>query len=160
MQNHFSETGTALSSSYKDNDDDRWGPKNAIDGLWSDSDGLLFQSKKENMPWIQWHLPNTTQMIGIMISGRNRHSEGYLKHIEVRAGTSFVEDDFTGKMKINELCGTFDGPGKDRRVYTIMCKNAIKADYVTVQILDLDSILEINELELITKSQGMYFHFF
>ena len=149
-----------MSSSYKDDDDDRWGPKNAIDGLWSDSDGLLFQSKKENMPWIQWHLPNTTQMIGIMISGRNRHSEGYLKHLEVRAGTSFVEDDFTGKMKINELCGTFDGPGKDRRVYTIMCKNTIKADYVTVQILDLDSILEINELELITKSQGMYFHFF
>ena len=35
-----------MSSSIKDDDDDRWGPKNAIDGLWSDSDGLLFQSKK------------------------------------------------------------------------------------------------------------------
>ena len=93
-------------------------------------------------------------MIGIMISSRNRHSAGELKHLEVRAGTSFVEDDFTGKMKINELCGTLDGPGKNRRVYTIMCKNEIEADYVTLQILDLDSVLEINELEIITKSQG------
>ena len=152
----FLETGTAISSSTKNDDDDTWGPKNAIDGLWSDTDGLLFQSKEENMPWIQWHLPNTTSVAGIMISSRNRHSEGYLKHLEVRAGTSFVEADFTGKMKINDLCGTFDGPGKDRRVYTIMCEKEIKADYVTLQILDLNSILQVNELEIITKSQGTY----
>ena len=106
------------------------------------------------MPWIQWHLPKTTQMIGIMISSRNRLSAGQLKHLEVRAGTSFVEDNFTGKMRINELCGSFDGPGKNRRVYTIMCKNEIEADYVSLQILDLDSVLEINELEIIPKSQG------
>ena len=106
------------------------------------------------MPWIQWHLPKTTQMIGIMISSRNRLSAGHLKHLEVRAGTSFVEDNFTGKMRINELCGSFDGPAKNRRVYTIMCKNDIEADYVSLQILDLDSVLEINELEIITKSQG------
>ena len=106
------------------------------------------------MPWIQWHLPNTTNMIGVMISSRNRYTNDQLKHLEIRAGTSFVEKDFTGKMKINELCGTFDGPGKDRRVYTIMCTTDIKADYVTLQILDLNATLQINELEIITKSQG------
>ena len=149
-------TGSAISSSIYVDDDEKWGPKNAIDGLWSDTEGLLFRSKIEHMPWIQWHLPNTTNMIGIMISNRNRHSDGYLKHVEVRAGTAYVESDFTGKMKINDQCGTLDGPGKDRRVYTIMCKNEIKADYVSVQILDLNSTLQINELEIIHKSEGMH----
>jgi len=108
------------------------------------------------MPWIQWHLPNTTNMIGIMISSRNRELSDALRHLEIRAGTSFVGKDFKGKMTINELCGTFKGPGKDRRVYTVMCGKEIQAEYVTLQILDLDSVLEINELEIITKSQGKF----
>ena len=151
------DTGSAIASSTYLNDTARWGPENAIDGLWSSSPGYLFRSNEEDMPWIQWHLPKSTNVAGIMISNRNSDGGELLKHVEIRAGSAFLDQSlgFTGKININELCGTFVGPGSDRRVYTVMCEKEILADYVSLQILDLKATLQINELEIITKAQGI-----
>ena len=75
--------------------------------------------------------------------------------VEIRAGIDSVAADASKRIKINELCGTFKGPGVNRRVYTVMCKKEIVANYVTLQIVDTDSILQINELEIIPASKGM-----
>ena len=151
----FAVTGKATASStYKDNDD-KWGPHNAIDGLWSDTTTYFFSSKKEHMPWLQWRLHNQTKIAGVVISNRNQMGGENLVDVEIRAGIDSVAADASKRIKINELCGTFKGPGANRRVYTVMCKKEIVANYVTLQIVDTDSILQINELEIIPASKGM-----
>ena len=40
-------------------------------------------------------------------------------------------------------------------MYTIMCGTSIEADYITVQMMDDDATLYINELEVIGHLEGM-----
>ena len=58
------------------------------------------------------------------------------------------------KIDINQVCGTYKGPGQDGKTYTINCDSALLAKYVTVQIVPHvefpktvpESYLQINEL--------------
>ena len=113
------------------------------------------------MPWLQWPLGSRTTMIGITISNPNYNTSNgggeNLRNVEIRAGLGHLGPDFKGKISKNEICGKFEGPGDSRRAYTIMCEKEIVADYVTLQILDDNANLQINELEIITKSEGTHY---
>ena len=105
------------------------------------------------MPWLQWHLPDTTKVAGITIS-TSRFEGELLKNIEVRAGFSSLDSNFKGKIKVNKFCDKFIGPGANRRSYTILCSVPIPADTITVQTMENKTQLQINEIELITTSEG------
>ena len=106
------------------------------------------------MPWLQWHLPVTTNVIGVTIS-TSRLEGGLLKNLEVRAGSIEIDSRFKGRIgPTNKYCGKFIGPGANRRSYTILCEEPTLADFITIQILENNTQLQINEIELITTSEG------
>ena len=104
------------------------------------------------MPWLQWHLPAKTKIIGLTISTPYTYIGGeQLRNVEVRAGATNVDSSLKGRIAVNKLCGKFTGPGANRRAYTIVCENSIPADFITLQTLKNNATLQINELELITS---------
>lgn len=151
QNNYF--TGTFSSSSIFDDKSNIWGPQFAGDAIWSTSNENLFATYIEDMPWLQWHLPDKAKVAGITIS-TSRFEGELLKNIEVRAGFSALNSNFKGKIKVNKFCGKFIGPGTNRRSYTILCSDPIPADVITVQTMENKTQLQINEIELITTSEG------
>ena len=77
-----------------------------------------------------------------------------LESIEVRAGRSFTDDDFSGIITKNKVCGSFKGPGERGGVYTVKCKEAILSDVITVQLKDDNSILQISSINIEKDVQG------
>ena len=105
------------------------------------------------MPWLQWHLPEKENVVGITISIPSVGGE-LLRNVEVRAGLTNVNPEHKGKISENKFCGKFVGPGGNRRAYTILCESKISANFITIQMLEENSQLQINELELVTSSTG------
>lgn len=133
---------------------DKQGPEFAIDGHWSNSLERMFVSNKENMPWFQWHLPNHEDIIGIYISDVNGYKKFETK-IEVRAGINQVDSDFKGKIGINTLCKQMPIFGGEDKVHSVICDKHILAEFVTIQIIDANTTIQINELEIIRNSEGI-----
>ena len=76
-------------------------------------------------------------------------------NIEVRAGTTPIPGNYKGPIRKNTLCGKIEVRGGEDRVYTTMCDTSIDADYITVQVMDDDATLYINELEVIDHLEGI-----
>ena len=154
----FTGSKNLTSSSIFENDQDRYGPQNLITGSFYSFIGPYFKSKKEDFPWVQWKLPRKVSIAGITLVGRDCPSKSpdcpVLRDIEVRAGTSFVDDNFTGIIAKNKLCGSFEGPGDEGGIYTINCKNTILADVITVQLKDDDSVLQISSMHAEKDEKG------
>merc|ERR1719319_1815438 len=73
-----------------------------------------------------------------------------LKNVEIRAGIDKVPNGTIRKMlDINSVCGIYEGPGKTGSVEKIDFKKPILAKYITVQLKDKKSILQVNQLELV-----------
>ena len=91
-------------------------------------------------------------MAGITLVGRDCPSKSsdcpVLRDIEVRAGSSYVEDEYSGIITTNELCGSFKGPGHEGGIYTIKCKSSMVVDVITVQLKDDDSLLQISSMHI------------
>ena len=107
------------------------------------------------MPWLQLRLNNRTNIMGVVIStpnkdGPNSHGGNNFRNVEIRAGLEHISSQFRGQLTVNTVCGKFKGPGINRRAYLIVCDENIEADFVTVQILDDNATLSINELEIIS----------
>ena len=122
----------------------------------------MFYSNREKLPWLQWKLPNETTVIGIAISDeynispfKNDTAKEDLLNFEVRAGMTSLAPNFRGEINVNSLCGKVEKRGGEDRVYVVQCKEPIQARYVTVQLIDDNTILHINELEIIKASEGM-----
>ena len=101
--------------------------------------------------------------MGIAISDRysitafkntTTHSANDLVNIEIRAGITPIHGSYKGLIRANELCGKIEVRGGEDRVYTIMCEKSIQSDYITVQMIDDDVMLYINELEVIDHLEG------
>ena len=113
------------------------------------------------MPWIQWNLQNRTSIKGISISNeygiskyKNITHKDELVNFEVRAGLTSLPETHSGKIQINQLCGTMEIRGGEDRVYPVICDKSIRADYVTIQVMDDNAMLQINELEIIKDIDG------
>ena len=145
--------GNFSSSSIFDDKSQHWGPQYAADGKWSKNNEGIFSSKTERMPWLQWQLPEKENVVGITISTPSVEGE-LLRNVEIRAGTTKLEAGYRGKISTNTFCGKFSGPGGNRRAYTILCESKILADFISIQMLEENSQLQINELELVTSSTG------
>ena len=74
--------------------------------------------------------------------------------IEIRAGITRIHRSYKGPIRTNKLCGRIEVRGGEDRAYTIMCETSIDADYITVQMMDDDATLYINELEVIDHLEG------
>ena len=145
----------------------RYGPRFAVDGEWATRSYNVYTSKVEKMPWLQWNLPNRTNVFGISISNeygiskfKNNTNKNELVNFEVRAGLrsmsdlpDFAPEHYNGKISINELCGRIEIRGGEDRVYPIICSKSILADFITIQMIDDNAMLQINELELIKESK-------
>ena len=114
----------------------------------------IFSSSREDYPWLEWHLPTRSKIVGISITDRFYDIGDNLENIEIRAGTTSIDTNHRGKIIMNQFCGSFRGPGKNKRVYVVMCKEEIMADYITLQRMETDSILVISEIEIITEQEG------
>ena len=97
---------------------------------------------------------------GLIVNHSNRACCGdRFKNVEVRAGSDDIKTDakFSGTITINHLCNKFSGTAQAGRAETIYCSSPIMANYITVQILDDDSILEINEMDVIIPEGKCYY---
>lgn len=155
--------GSAIASSINRDQNRKYGPGFAIDGLWATKGYNIFTSKVEKLPWLQWKLPNRTHIIGLAISDRyaiapfknhTTHSTNDLLNIEVRAGALPIYGGYKGIIRSNQLCGRIEVRGGEDRVYTIMCGKSIYTNYITVQLIDDGVALHINELEVIDHLEG------
>ena len=150
------------SSIYKDQRD-RYSPRFAVDGEWSTRSYNVYTSKIEKMPWLQWNLPNKTKIKGVSMSNEygiskfknNTHKNDLVK-FEVRAGLSSLPETHKGKIAINQLCGKIEIRGGEDRVYPVICDKSILADYITIQVIDDNAMLQINELEIIEDTVGKF----
>ena len=79
-----------------------------------------------------------------------------MRDIEIRVGNASFTTNSKGKIINNVICGVFKGPGDSGEDYTILCKQEVLADYVSIQILDDKATLQINQLRLETSSKGIF----
>ena len=134
------------------------GPQYVNDGILSTNSHGIFISSWEDYPWLQWHLPILTRITAVSTANGKDCCGERLKNVEIRAGMDNVNStvqafNLQGRIVANEICGNFEGPGEDGKVYTIKCGAPIFANYITVQIINQEqSILQINELKFITDS--------
>ena len=78
------------------------------------------------------------------------------RNFEVRVGNEPVSHGTKDRILSNELCGKFVRyDDNDRKVYMIMCEKQFFVEYVTIQIIEKNVQLAINELEVITTSEGI-----
>ena len=142
--------GSVYASSTLQSDSDKWGPHLAIDGKYSSTNEGLYISENETYPWHMRMFDQPMRLVGVKIYNRKDCCGNRLKSVEVRAGKQIIDANFNGKIKANTLCGTFDGPGVDRGVYTVTCLHPIEANIVTLQIVESGhQILELDEVEYI-----------
>ena len=80
-----------------------------------------------------------------------------LANLEIRSG--FIElKNISGaeKIKSNQICGGFVGPGENGQIYNIDCETPIPSKYITLQIISNDTfpenpqrnILQLNEVQI------------
>ena len=130
----------------------------SIGKLYYDKNGNLdVYLKKEDNPWLQWHLKEKVSVKELSISNRKDSYGNRLRQVELRAGVNGIHHSFRGRITTNELCGKFDGPGENGKEYIIKCKSPIVADYVTVQIVDKNSFLQLNEIYIINRGMTLLF---
>ena len=152
------EPGNSIASSVYQNISSKFSSNFAIDGLWpvhkENASLNMFASAREDWPWLEWHLPGPSYVVGVSITDRFYDIGDNLENIEIRAGTTSINSMLKGKIVANELCGILKGPGENKRVYTVMCENEILADYITLQRMETNSTLVISEIETITRENG------
>ena len=152
--------GAALSSSVRRNQKQNYGPQFAVDNMWS-FDCVqcenTFISQKEDSPWLQWHLPVKRNISGVRVSFSNVVDNYQLsKTYVIRTADDPVLFKKNRVLAKNEVCGKLivDFPVDERKVYTIMCKTNLLAEYITIQSVDKSTMLGINELEIISSNEG------
>ena len=140
------------SSSYDNyhyyNDNDAYKPVYAIDGKISREQVDFFHSKEENYPWFQLWIPEG-YVTGVKIAPRYDYDTKRFQNIEFRAGMATVVDGYKGKLTINEKVGFFTGPATPGQNYTILFDKTVLAKYITIQRMEENAILEINEVMLL-----------
>ena len=152
--------GSALSSSIRRNQKQNYGPQFAVDNMWS-FDCVqcenTFISRKEDSPWLQWHLPVKRNISGVRVSFSNVVDNNQLsKTYIIRTVDNPVLFKKNRVLAKNEVCGKLivDFPVDERKVYTIMCKINLLAEYITIQNVDKSTKLAINEIEIISSNEG------
>ena len=101
-----------MASSVFQNNVTNYGPDFAIDRRWSSTaNKQLYVSKAENMPWFQLTLPEITNVIGVSISDEAKPTPMKPMRLEARAGMVLLENEFKGRILINQICGGVEEEG-------------------------------------------------
>merc|ERR1712106_1039010 len=131
---------------------ENFGPQLAIDGFVSDYGWHYFATQGQDNPWIEFKLA-TTKIISSITITLTTHGGSVFKNVEIRAGMEMVgEADVDSIVNINTVCDIFEGPGVKNTAYTIECTEPIEAKYLTIQIKNVDTYLQINELQINDES--------
>ena len=106
-----------------------------------------FSTKAENYPWLQVELKKVAYVTRVIII--NRHVLGSrTKDLEVRVGDNKYEG-INQKIIKNNLCATYQGPGKNGEKIALDCTEAMKGRYVSVQLIhDVRTVLNLDEIEI------------
>ena len=140
----------SLASSTRYSDLPNYGPQLAIDGKFCNERVGFYHSIKENYPWHMRVLGDEILLTGVKLHNRQDCCGNRLKSVEVRAGKHVIEVNYKGKITANDVCGTFDGPGKNGGVHTVMCEYPISASVITLQIIETgEQILQLDEIDYI-----------
>ena len=155
------------SSSVRQNADEIFGPKFAIDNCYKDVSKQSFVSRQEDFPWFQWMVAEYTKkrkqikLTEVIITiprhccSYNTLGNGTLEEqFEVRAGLDKVDSSFRGQIKKNQACESYrpanpvfvDGEYAKYVFFCNLKQKFIKTTYITVQILG-NSSLAISEID-------------
>ena len=138
-----------LPSSVHDDNKDTWGSQFSIDGLLSTTIIHYFHSKIENYPWLQIELSAPTEVSNVKIINRKDCCYDRFKNVEIRAGMNDVSAGTSNQLlAINTVCATFEGPPSTNEDINLRCGAPILAKFITIQLKDEDSILQINEFKI------------
>ena len=91
---------------------------------------------------------------GVHLILPNVWSSGQLPNIEVRAGMAATPAGFDGKIEVNTRCGAYEAPTEAGGEFDIMCEEPILANFITVQMLNDDSVLPIDELKILKDANS------
>ena len=122
-------------------------PSNLIDGnprsFYASSD------TPRAWPWVQIELNVECEVNEVKINNREDCCGGRLSDVEVRVGNEEVTSHDQKGLSTNELCGKFDGPGRNAEVVVIECTTHVTGKYVTIQIKDRTvTAMNIGEVEV------------
>ena len=131
----------------------------AIDGKIATGNNLFFHSSTEDYPWLQIKVTGPQEVSVLKIVNRHGCCGNKLQNVEIRAGLNPVTSGFKGLLTQNEKVGFFTGPGVDGGTYNITFEARLTALYVTLQIIDRDSILQVNEATVTDEGKSLTSHY-
>lgn len=122
--------------------------KKAIDG----NRETTFSSSgyNEMNPWLQVELQEIGSVDRVIIFNRKDCCGERTKNMRVSAGlTKFTTGINTLDIPENEICATYEGPGKDGEEIWIDCKASMIGRYVSVQLMQTtEAILNFGEIKI------------
>ena len=120
--------------------------KNVLD---KNIDSIFASEDRGGFHWIRLELLKTSKVHHIMIWNRKSYGNR-LKNLEIRVGSDEIDQGKAdnGLITENTHCGLFAGPGRNGEVITIKCTKPTDGKYVTLQMKDETSILNIAEVEV------------
>ena len=83
-----------------------------------------------------------------MIKNRRDGYGNRLKNLEIRVGSEAINKLKTGMITKNTLCAIYAGPGGNGEIITIKFKTPTDGKYVTLQLKDNPTIMNIAEVEV------------
>ena len=121
-----------------------FGPDKAIDNNIETTFHSAIHPTEEVNPWLQIELENVSTVHQVIV--HNRKIEGSrMKNVAVRVGLS----KFTKGMEVknDEICATYQGPGRDGEKIIINCLKAMKGQYVSIHMMEnRPAVLNLNEI--------------
>ena len=122
-------------------------PEYAVDGKISNDDFYFYHSSRQNYPWFEVETLER-YVAGVIIVPRTSCCAERFRNIEIRAGMSSVAYRSTGNLTINTRVAFFTGPATTSQNYTINFDQTVLAKYITLQRMEENCRLEINEVIL------------
>ena len=122
---------------------------NAIDGNLENFFHSNDNEKNKN-PWLQVELKEICVIHSIIVFNRKNCCGERTKNMRVGVGfTKFVKGMETLDLRKNEVCATYEGPGKNGEEISIHCKAPMRGQYVSVQLMQTsNAILNLGEIEI------------
>ena len=117
----------------------QWGSKHAIDGIVSEESSDIFSSRSEDYPWLELEMPEGNVSGVVIVTTQT------FQKVEIRAGMNSIQVGYKGILTINTKVAYFAGPAPDGQTFTIHFEMKIVAKFISIQCIDKDVFLEINE---------------
>ena len=116
----------------------------------------MYHSDHPQMPrkliWVQLELTNVKVVSKIQVTNRGSYGDRF-KLVNFRVGlqkvkTASSKEEQENSISKNELCSTYEGPGKNGEVITIKCEKPVAGRFITMQMIDNCGSCYMNIMEV------------